>query len=102
MIQQPIENLFLETRKTMLLHDLSNLTVDRRLLQEIEEYANPGRSLVGIITDTLLPGSALRLKQENELRHKLTIGCPGALDKFNELASVCNRIATLKSPVIVY
>jgi len=102
MIQQPVENLFLQTHRTMLLQDLSNLIFDKLLFKEIEEYACPPWSVKTIIADTLMPRSRLSHEQEEALRQRVTMQFPGALEKFNELAAVCNRIATLKSPVIVY
>lgn len=102
MITQPIENLFLETHRTMLMQDLGNLIVDKPLLREIEEYAFPARTLKNLLAETLMPGSCLSREQEDALRQRVTMQFPGALEKFNELAEVCNRIATLKSPVIVY
>lgn len=101
MIQQPVENLFLQTHRTMLLQDLGNLIVDKPLLREIEEYAFPAHTLKNLLAETLMSGSRLSRKQEDALRQRVAMQFPGALEKFNELTEVCNRIPALKSPVIV-
>ncbi len=101
MINQPFEIGALKIRKKQILAELEKILKDQGLVERIREMAGEGFSITGILkkalgSQSVNPITAKSLRKEIEKEH------PQGLKLFDEVIQICNELAKVDNPLIVY
>ncbi|NLF96086.1 MAG: hypothetical protein GX569_05055 [Candidatus Riflebacteria bacterium] len=102
MVTQPIELSMLEMKRTILLLEIDKLVADKALLAEIKKLAGVDFSLKSLFGKAFGIGGLLDPRAVDEVRQRVALTAPGALDKFDELIEVCQEYNRKNKPLVVY
>jgi len=102
MVTKPIELSVLEMKRTALLAEINRLVAEKTLLAEIKQLAGVDFSLKNIFGKALGIGGLRDARAVDEVRQRVAMAAPGALDKFDELIEVSREYDRRNNPLVVY
>lgn len=102
MVTKPIDMSFLELRRAMLLDQIEKLVTDRELLSQIKQLAGLEFSLKGFFARPFGLAGSRNPQDVEEVRQRIALQAPGALESFINLMEVCKEIERKNNPLIVF
>lgn len=101
MVTEPVEKVLLETQKKVLVGRIAMVINDPSLLKEIQELTNTGNSFKSALRKILASSNPDPISTI-EIRKKVSVAFPDATAPYDELIKVCQRLARIDNPMVVY
>lgn len=102
MVMEPIELSLLRSQKTHLIIELDKLIADKTLMAEIKQLVGADFSLKSLFGKALGIGGLRDPRAVDEVRQRVALTAPGALEKFDELIRISDEYGRKNNPLIVY
>ncbi len=102
MVMEPVDLSTLKMRKLSLIAELEDHITDQLLLRNIKELFGENNSVRNIIVRAIDFKKPTQPLQIHEMRQKIVLLFPAALDAFNELEKAVEELNLKANPYVAY